>query len=201
MSTRYEPVDLLTLDDLRIAADPSYGEEHATEYTDNVLAPIISEVSGQIAADICQHTLRKERTETHAIRGSERTITLRAANVDPDSIEVEIDGDFLDESDFVLHEETGWIQLHKPLTGRRFDIFKASVTYTGGLGADTEALKLAHPRLHAAAVMQAKYRLERRDNIGGPISVPQGMTATASGQYRTLRHVAAVLDTYRRFEG
>lgn len=201
MSVRFGVVDLMTVDDLRVASNASYGEDLPADYETTTLTPIIKEISSQFAAYIQQHILRAERMETYNIRGNARVITLKGTNIDPDSVMIEVDCDFLDESDYTLTEDTGWIQLCKPISGRRSDTFKVIVTCVSGLAVDTAGIKADHPDLHAAAMMQAKYRMERKDNVGGPLTVPQGVSATSSGQYQLLRHVRSILDGYRRFSG
>lgn len=199
MPLEYAAVDLMTPADLRRAIDGTYSEDMSTTYEDAVLDPAIAEISSQFAGYMQQHTLRAERTETYWIRGCDRMVTLKGCKVDEDSIEILIDDSVLDEDDYMLHADRGWFELFRSLSNKRTNRHKVEVTYTGGLAADAATLATGFPDLHEAALMQAKYRIERKNNIGGPLTIPQGMVASSSGQYRFLRHVEEVLDRYRRW--
>lgn len=199
MPLEYAAVDLMTPADLRRAIDGTYSEDMSTTYEDAVLDPAIAEISSQFAGYMQQHTLRAERTEMYWIRGCDRMVTLKGCEVDEDSIEILIDDSVLDEDDYMLHADRGWFELFRSLSNKRTNRHKVEVTYTGGLAADAATLATGFPDLHEAALMQAKYRIERKNNIGGPLTIPQGMVASSSGQYRFLRHVEEVLDRYRRW--
>lgn len=198
MSLQFESVNLVTVADLKAAIEPSYDENFTPEY-EAMLASIISEVSSQITGYIQQHTLRAERTETYFVRGSDRALVLRGAKVDDHWFSVVADDVPMQPEEYFLKADTGWVLFPQGLTGKRSDVVRVAVTYTGGLGADAAAIKADHAELHSAALMQAKYRVERKDSIGGPLTIPQGMTATSDGQYGFLRHIQVVLDRYRSF--
>lgn len=198
MSLHFQSVDLLTVDDLRVALDPSYNETFTPAYTAQ-LESVIAEVSGQITAYIQQHTLRAERSETYTVRGTDRALVLRGAKVDEDWFTVEVADVAFGEENYILKADSGLVVFLAGVTGRRSDILRVVVNYTGGLGADAASIKAGFPDLHAAAVMQCKYRMQRSDSIGGPLTIPQGMTATSDGQYGFLKHIQTVLDRYRRF--
>lgn len=199
MPLEYAAVDLMAPADLRRAIDGTYSEDMSTTYEDAVLDPAIAEISSQFAGYMQQHTLRAERTEIYWIRGCDRMVMLKGCKVDEDSIEILIDDSVLDEDDYMLHADRGWFELFRSLSNKRTNRHKVEVTYTGGLAADAATLATGFPDLHEAALMQAKYRIERKNNIGGPLTIPQGMVASSSGQYRFLRHVEEVLDRYRRW--
>lgn len=199
MSPALEHVRMMTVEQLRNARRQSYAESESTLADEQVYIPAIDEISSQITAYIGQHSLRKEREEVHHLRQKYRVVRLRGAQIEEDSFSVALDGDEVDPEAFTLYASEGWMQFHEPPAWRSGGSVRVEIEYTGGLAETPEAFAIGYPDLHSAAIMQAQYRLESRDSLGGSISVPQGMSATKFGEYNFLRRIQTVLDRYRRW--
>ena len=204
MGLPFEHVALLSQEDLALVSDAPYNAKAPVAKSDRDDA-LIAEVSSEVTQELHQHTLRAEREETYTLRSSARRLLLRGAEVDPDGIYIEIGGNVLEvDSDFTLDAARGVVFLDCPIrdfswasSNRKH--YQATVTYTGGLAVDAATLKTAHPALHGAAVKQAQYRQQRSKSLGSTMSVPQGMTSVASGQYGLLRIVKDLCKQYRRW--
>lgn len=210
---RFDFVALTTLARVKAKMDNSL----TVPAQDAVLQAHIDEVSAEFASYLQFHTLRKDRDEVHRIRAASADVTLGARPVHALSQVVwaeQLEG--LEEATplgldcYLIHPETGWLELDLGTAGGRGYV---RVSYNGGLGTMPEALPgasptspgamtpyvvIEFPEIAAACEAQVAYRHQRQSTLGGDVTTIPGAGTSFRGEYGLLKSVEAVLNRYRR---
>lgn len=145
-----------------------------------------------------RHVESKERVEkfTPAKDGT-RNIRLKGYPVaEIDLLTVFDDGWYSEDGDFVLDAPFGTILFNQKIY-RDDDLYLGaiSVTYTGGMAADTAGFISEYPDIESAVLMQVNFELSRYKSIANK-SQANGAATTSYNEYGLLPELARVLDSY-----
>lgn len=198
--------DFTTLEAVKILLDVE-----PTDCTrDALIAQLISDVSARFVSFLGLHAVSAERTEVYELGQSKKILSLDAKPVDTaQAFTVKLGSagtDFatageVSSSSYTVSAPGGWIRFRIDTPN---DPNLVQVTYTGGLGSSTAEIMSNFPDLASACGLQVKYLLNRRDSLGGNVTV-HGTAAgfgsggtSYTGQYGLLKEVEQMLETHRR---
>ena len=101
-----------------------------------------------------------------------------------------------DDGDFVLDAATGNVLFNQKIF-RDDDLYQGaiSVSYTGGMAADTATFVAEYPDIESALLMQVNFELSRYKSIATKTQA-NGAATTAYNEYGLLPELARVLDSY-----
>lgn len=170
---------------------------------DALIEDMIATVSAQFVRFLGLHALRVERTETYEIRRFYNVVTLDGKPVDSTAAFTLKYGSDLSASSFVtwqaaeyaVHKAAGWVRLFSKTP---YSPGYVRVTYTGGLGTDTDNLIASFPELAGACERQVLYLLQRKSTLGGNVQLGAGGATAFQGEYGLLKDVESVLAAHRR---
>lgn len=179
---------------------------------DELITKLISDVSARFVRYLGLHAVKAQRTEQYELAQAKKLLSLDAKSIDTGStFTIKLGNsatDFttageVDSTMYTVNAVGGWVRLRIDTPS---DPNIVEVTYTGGLGTSTADLMTNFPELSSAAELQVKYLLNRRDSLGGNITV-HGTSAgfggggtTYTGEYGLMGEVMSVLDMHRRTE-
>ena len=145
-----------------------------------------------------RHVEAKERTEkfTPAKDGT-REVRLKGYPVSGvESVTVFGDAWTSEDGDFVVNSAFGNILFNQKIY-RDDDLYHGaiSVTYTGGMAADTDGFVNEYPDIESAVLMQISFELSRYKSIANK-SQANGAATTSYNDYGLLPELCRILDSY-----
>lgn len=167
---------------------------------------LIGVVSARFVSYLGLHAVQAERTETYELGRGKKVLSLNAKPIDTgQTVTVKLGSmatDFatageLSDTLYSVNAPGGWLRFRVDTPE---DPNHVQVTYTGGLGTSTADLMSNFPDLAYAAELQAKYLVNRRDSLGGNVTVHGTSSGGTSytGEFRLLKEVREVLDQHAR---
>lgn len=181
-------IQLISLAELKI-----FLEEDGTDF-DNLLLPIIQEVSAQIESHLNRKL--KEVARTEYFSGGRSFYQLRAfpINTSPAPVILVDDDTQVVDSDYYINHEHGFIEFLQDTPNWRPKIVK--ITWTGGYVETTSVLAVGDD-LKGACKQQCAHLFRRRDDLGlTNTSTPDGTISAQSG-IDLLPNVKKVLRDHR----
>ena len=145
-----------------------------------------------------RHVEAKERTEKFT-PAKDGTRSIRLAGYPVSEIElltVFDDGWYADDGDFVLNAMFGEVLFNQKIY-RDDDLYLGaiSVTYTGGMAADTDSFVEEYPDIESAVLMQVNFELSRYKSIANK-SQANGADTTSENDYGPMPELVRILDSY-----
>jgi hypothetical protein len=167
---------------------------------DALLSEFISAVSQTVEQLMHRHVLEAERTEVVRLERYQRTATLpgrplSAVSAVTVGYRPSLDGSSVsDPSTYDVLEEQGQVRLNwAPPWAPTY----VSVTYTGGMAADTAAFIAAYPELADAVDVEVVHRWNRRKNPGSESTKVGEATVARTGAYGLHEHLRELVARYK----
>lgn len=215
LTAALEPAPLTTVENLRAlrgASDQGFdGYDPASD--DPRMRAAIDEVSAEFCAFLGMHLAIALRDEVYEVRKFSKLISLDGVALDPNvSIIVQMGGSPKEARDaqaldpdyeYVTNHRVGTVRLR---VAQPYSPGYVRVRYAGGVVETTEAggalvhvgMLPGYEWLRAAAEKQIIYRLQRRDTLGGNVSLGGAGTSFATQAYAMLPEVKRTLIAHRR---